>query len=496
MTIAVSFLGLFVVLVSGWYMVMSPYFEGRSHSAEAVATTCLFICGCWIWLMYTCVRYNKPTKTAVADMRAMQAEVTAQKENEVTRAIKDGTIQLIRASWLKEAAADAFCRNQDLPAEALLPPAWAAHLYSNYRCFVLSYVWPPPDEHTTRLPTLQRFFCDIWPRVEEQEAARAQAVKDRIADAPRRLEALKAAKAAERTALLAQHAASAKQLEASLEAEAAEVERKIQEAIKRVDDGIDEPESYGDDRATYSSKIRASFARDMPNADARRREQQLKQQREVWQLEAATIRQIAEEEKRPGIEQEKEARRQRELGGGELAVFWDFGSLPQEIFRDGAVQVRRTEAEAARFGKALRLMPNLYGSPTTTVMQIREAYASAVPPERRYEQRGWCVAEETWSMLAAYWSKRDDKLLLLRREARFEKVPRPRVIPDLGAAEERIRAISSFSAESDKDMVMGLVKEFSAGLEAANTETTDDSKKTKEVQRRKQLEELLRDLDG
>ena len=51
-------------------------------------------------------------------------------------------------------------------------------------------------------------------------------------------------------------------------------------------------------------------------------------------------------------------------------LFWDFGSLPQKR-QPHLPADDRTKAQKDRFKKALDLMPNMYGSPLTRVLQIK-----------------------------------------------------------------------------------------------------------------------------
>ena len=77
---------------------------------------------------------------------------------------------------------------------------------------------------------------------------------------------------------------------------------------------------------------------------------------------------------------------------------------------------------------------------------------------------GWCVAEEAWALTCAYWGKREDKLVLISRDG-HEKVPVPEERPDMKAVKTKINQLRTFQEESDKQLVLKLVGEFSAGLQ-------------------------------
>lgn len=153
---------------------------------------------------------------------------------------------------------------------------------------------------------------------------------------------------------------------------------------------------------------------------------------------------------------------------GDLGLFWDFASLPQP---KGGVD--RTPEEKRVFGKGLKAINLLYGSPTTSVIQLKGMPEVAFDGMNatEYDNRGWCVFEEVTGGIL----KRHDMLLnldLVKTELNqqsfsfsdFDKIkgkasgtPRPPMHPDDLAVELETK---KFTSGADRGFVAEKYRQF------------------------------------
>ena len=102
--------------------------------------------------------------------RSVQSRLDEQ-DKKVAASISDGTLRLLSVAWMRTCGLRVIARMQELPAEAFLPPADAAHLYRSRlrKVGVLSYRWlrpEHPDPCGQRLDILRAIFEGTSLRVE------------------------------------------------------------------------------------------------------------------------------------------------------------------------------------------------------------------------------------------------------------------------------------------------------------------------------------------
>lgn len=142
------------------------------------------------------------------------------------------------------------------------------------------------------------------------------------------------------------------------------------------------------------------------------------------------------------------------------AVFWDFLCLPQKDPSD--LLQGRTDEEAARFGRALGVMLNLYASPRTRVLQHKNVPIKSVLPAfmtgskelnlRPYDKRGWPTCEEFTALSVNVRDKVAD-------------IGRGHYVPSSGnrVTPEELRGLLSkthFTGKGDEEIVMRLYTDF------------------------------------
>ena len=160
-----------LLLLASVYSVVVHFVRDGSAASSGVQTAfavlmLLVLFGALLAASLLSVRDYRAARKEIQtlDLSAMLLKADGRLDDPLRAALADGTIRLLRCSWLAAADLPVLARRQDLPDEAFVPPDEAVAMLAagNRSILALSYGWQTPshpDPFGTTLAAVRRFLA-------------------------------------------------------------------------------------------------------------------------------------------------------------------------------------------------------------------------------------------------------------------------------------------------------------------------------------------------